>query len=304
LGRPSDEPQPAWESGGAADAPAGGAGPQQISVAEIDSTPFQPRRDFDDAALGELAESVKEHGLLQPLVARRHGNRYQLIAGERRLRAAVKAGLSHVPMQVREADDRQMAELAIVENLQRRDLHALEKAASFQDYLGRYGCTQEELAGRLKIDRSTLTNLIRLLELPRAVQDTLRRGAITPGHARALLPLGDEHEQLAFCRRIEDESLSVRSTEQMVQELIHEADAEPLSISDDATDTTPARARRVRTEHVATLERELRAALGTKADVKQGSKGKGKIVIHFSSNDEFQRLWEHLCGQAAHSQAG
>ena len=134
--------------------------------------------------------------MIQPLVVRRHGDRYQLIAGERRLRAAIKAGWQQVPAQVREADDRQMSELAIVENLQRKDLNALEKAASFQQYLERYGCTQEELAGRLKIDRSTIANLIRLLELPEAIQQAIRTGTLSQGHARALLPLGDEREQI------------------------------------------------------------------------------------------------------------
>ena len=130
---------------------------------------------------GSLAESITAHGLLQPVVVRRVEDGYQLIAGERRLRAARLAGWIEVPVKIVEADDRQTAELAIVENLQRKDLNALEKAASFQRYLEQYGCTQEDLAGRLKLDRSTIANLIRLLELPAAVQDALRRGKITPG---------------------------------------------------------------------------------------------------------------------------
>ena len=147
-------------------------GLQQIHVYEIENNPFQPRRDFDEAAIAELSDSLKQHGMIQPLVVRRTGERYQLIAGERRLRAAIKAGWQQVPAQVREADDRQMCEVAIVENLQRKDLNALEKALSFQQYLERYGVTQEELAGRLKIDRSTVANLIRLLELPEAIQQS------------------------------------------------------------------------------------------------------------------------------------
>ncbi len=227
LGRPlnaADEPQ------------AEGAGEPSrdglllLHVFEIENNPFQPRRDFDDAAIAELADSLEQHGMIQPLVVRRHGERYQLISGERRLRAAIKAGWQHVPAQVREADDRQMSEVAIVENLQRKDLNPLEKAASFQQYLERYGCTQEELAGRLSIDRSTIANLIRLLELPEAIQQAVRSGQLSQGHARALLPLGDEHEQIAFSRRIREESLSVRATEELVQQTIHQADAEPLSV--------------------------------------------------------------------------
>ncbi|MFV2069798.1 MAG: ParB/RepB/Spo0J family partition protein, partial [Pirellulales bacterium] len=185
-----------------------------IDVGQIDRNPYQPRCDFDEAALDELRQSIETHGLLQPLVIRRAGDRFQLIAGERRLRAAKAAGWAQVPVQIRDVDDRQLAELAIVENIQRKDLNPLEKAASFQRYLQQYECTQEELARRVKIDRSTIANLIRLLELPDTVQQALRVGAITMGHARALLPLGDEREQLAFCRRIREESLSVRDTEE------------------------------------------------------------------------------------------
>ena len=201
-----------------------------MPVRQIESNPFQPRQEFDEEDLQSLCDSLRTHGLLQPIVVRRNGDRYQLIAGERRLRAAVKAGWSEVPVQVMEADDRQVAELAIVENLQRKDLNPLEKAASFHRYLEQYGCTQEELASRLKIDRSTVANLIRLLELPAAIQEPLRQGKITQGHARSLLPLGDEREQLEFCRRIQDEGLSVRQTEAMVQDAIDRADAEPLAV--------------------------------------------------------------------------
>jgi ParB family chromosome partitioning protein len=281
---------------------AAGDGLPKVSVYEIENNPFQPRQDFDDAAIADLAQSIKEHGMIQPLVVRRQGERYQLIAGERRLRAAIKAGWSEVPVQVREADDRQMTELAMVENLQRKDLNPLEKAASFQQYLDRYRCTQEELAGRLQIDRSTVANLIRLLELPAAVQDAVRGGTITQGHARALLPLGDEREQLDFCRRIQEESLSVRAIEEMVQELIHQADNRPLSVV--GGQSRRGRPTRRSSEHLASLGQELRAALGTKVDVRQGAKGRGRIVVHFGSHEEFERLRELLCRPQRHSQAG
>lgn len=273
----------------------------QVHVYDIENNPFQPRRDFDEGAIDELAASLKQHGMIQPLVVRRNAERFQLISGERRLRAAIKAGWQHVPAQVREADDRQMSEVAIVENLQRKDLNALEKAHSFQQYLERYGCTQEELAARINIDRSTIANLIRLLELPEAIQDSLRAGTITQGHARALLPLGDEREQLSFCRRIQEESLSVRSTEELVQLTIHEADHEPLAV---VGGEAPRRKRsRGSSEQCAALEQELRAALGTKVDIKQRARGRGQIVIHFTSPEEFERLREHLAGHY-HREAG
>lgn len=298
LGRPADAEQ-------AADAAlaesASGDGLVRIHVYDIENNPFQPRSDFDEPAIDELADSLEQHGMIQPLVVRRNGERFQLISGERRLRAAIKAGWQQVPAQVREADDRQMSEVAIVENLQRKDLNPLEKARSFQQYLERYGCTQEELAGRISIDRSTIANLIRLLELPEQIQDSLRAGQLTQGHARALLPLGDEREQLTFCERIQAENLSVRSTEALVQETIQQADHEPLSVvgGEPPKPKRPAPSR----EQSAALEQELRAALGTKVDIKQRAGGRGQIAIHFTSHEEFERLRDHLCSHV-HSKAG
>src|SRR5262245_50560353 len=193
------------------------AGIVHLSVHEIDGNPFQPRRDFDEAEIDALAQSIRDHGLIQPIVVRPANGRFQLIAGERRLRAATKAGWTQVPAQVREADDRQVAELAIIENLQRKDLNAVEKAASFQQYLASYHCTQEELASRLSLDRSTVANLIRLLELPEAVQQAVMTGVISAGHARALLPLANHDRQTEFCQRIQNEDLSVRAIEQLIQ---------------------------------------------------------------------------------------
>jgi ParB family transcriptional regulator, chromosome partitioning protein len=277
-----------------------------INVYEVESNPFQPRTEFDKGGIAELSASIKEHGLIQPLVVRRVAGRYQLISGERRLRAAIMAGLAEVPAQVREADDRQVAEIAIAENLQRRDLGPLEKAVSFQQYLDRYQATQEELAQRLGIDRSTIAILIRLLELPDAIQAALRSGAITQGHARALLPLGDEREQVVFCQRITAESLSVRATEELVQQTIHAADAEPLghdmpaAAGRDGKATKPTK----RNAQLVALEQELKRALGMKVELKQTAGGRGKLTIHFGSHDEFERLHEQLSGQKLRSRAG
>ncbi len=286
LGTPAPQPAGEWN------APRSDEGLVKVSVTLVDANPYQPRTEFDEAEIGHLAESIKEHGVLQPILVRRAGERYQLIAGERRLRASIKAGLAEVPAQIKQADDREMAELAIVENLQRRDLNALEKAVSFQQYLEAYTCTQEELAGRLKVDRSTIANLIRLLELPSEVQDSVRSGAISQGHARALLPLGDEREQVKFATRIQAEGLSVRATEAAVQELVRAADSDPLEAADDASPRTV----KLRSEHLASLEQDLRTALGAKVELKHGAGGKGKIVIHFSGHEEFERLQRQLCG--------
>ena len=216
-----------------------------------------------------------------------------MIAGERRLQAAKRAGWIDVPVSIIEADDRQTAELAIIENLHRKDLNALEKAASFHRYLEQYGCTQEELAGRLNLDRSTIANLIRLLELPEPVQEAIRQGKISQGHARAMLPLGDDREQLAFCERIQKEGLNVRQTEGMVQELIAQADGGQLGVI--GRDGKPSRPRKARSEHVASLEQELRAALGARVKLTHNARGRGKLEIHFQSHEEFERIRQHIC---------
>jgi len=271
-----------------------------LNVHDIDENPFQPRRDFDEQELSSLAESLKEHDMLQPVLVRRSGGRYQLISGERRLRAAIKAGWTTVPARVREADDRMVAELAIVENLQRQDLNPIEKALSFKRYLDEHRCTQEELAGRLKLDRSTIANLVRLLELPPAVLDSLRKGLITAGHARALLPLGDERQQLEYCDRIGREELSVRAIERLVSEQLMAEDAETPAIAG----RVGAGKRRVKSEQLASLEQELRAAVGSKVEIQQSGRGRGKIVLHFTDHEEFDRLFEVLTNQAGHRPLG
>ena len=272
---------------------AGRPTPARVNIRQIDSNPAQPRQEFDPAEMQSLAESISTHGLLQPVVVRRVHERYQLIAGERRLRAAIQAGWVDVPVNVVEADDRQVAELAIVENLQRKDLNALEKAASFQKYLDHYGCTQEELAGRLKLDRSTIANLIRLLELPEPVQEAIRRGRITQGHARALLPLGDEREQIEFCGRIQREGLNVRQTETIVQETIDSADRDPLAAVE--TPAKPSRSR-AKNENIAALEQQFRTALGMKVKITHNARGRGKLLVQFRNHQEFEQLKKHICG--------
>jgi ParB family transcriptional regulator, chromosome partitioning protein len=261
----------------------------QLPLAEIEENPFQPRRDFSDAEIVSLAESLKEHDLLQPILVRRVGGRYQLISGERRLRAARHAGWTTIPARVREADDRLVAELAIVENLQRKDLNPVEKALSFKRYLDEHRATQDDLARRLKIDRSTIANLMRLLELPGVILDGLRKGTITAGHARALLPLGDEHEQVALAERVDREGLSVRDVERMVSERIGDEDGETVDVL-----PGPGKQKRTGSDHIASLEQEFRHALGTKVEIKSSARGRGKIVIHFQNHDDFDRLRSHL----------
>jgi ParB family chromosome partitioning protein len=263
-----------------------------LNCDSIQRNPYQPRQTFDEAEIADLADSIRVHGILQPLVVRRAGEGFELIAGERRLRAAQAADWRQVPVLIRDVDDRQMAELAIVENVQRKDLNAIEKAESFQRYIDQYHCTQEELAARVQVDRSTVANLIRLLELPGDVKKMVQEGGISQGHARALLPLGDEQEQIEFARRIKKDGLSVRATEQGVQDRIHALDGDGLRIVD--ADGNSRAVPRPRNEQVASLEQELRTALGTKVDLSQTAKGRGRITIHFKNHDEFSRLRQLL----------
>ena len=262
-----------------------------VNILLIDKNPYQPRLEFDPAEIQSLSDSLQTHGLLQPLVVRRHGDRFQLIAGERRLRAALKAGWRDVPVHVLDVDDRQMAELALTENLQRSDLNAMEKAAAFQRYLDTYGGTHEELAERLALNRSTVTNFLRLLGLPEQVRDMLQSGEITQGHARAILPL-EEWEQIEVCLRIRDEGWSVRQTEQYVRDLqdgVQERDE--WNIVGAPKQKPP----KEQDDHTTSLEQEFRNTLGSKVKLTHNNRGKGKLVISFASHDEFDRIYQLIC---------
>jgi len=257
-----------------------------LPVEQIDPNPFQPRRDFNPEEIASLAESLKRHEQLQPVLVRRVGDRYQLISGERRLRATIHAGRPTVRAEVREADDRLVAELAIVENMERKDLNPVEKAMSFKRYIDQHQCKQEVLATRLGLDRSTVANLMRLLELPKQILDWIVTGEMTAGHARALLPIGDEPMQMKLAKQIQEEGWSVRATETYVAELLRkEEDSETGLPVVNGT-----RQKRTVTPHVESLQNEMRHQLGTKVEIRQTSKGRGKITIHFTSADEFDRL--------------
>ena len=194
----------------------------EIAMELIERNPFQPRREFEPAAIDELAESIRKHGILQPLLvrARTDGEAgYQLIAGERRWRAAQQVGMETVPCRVIQFEDRQACEAALEENIKREDLNVLEKAAAFKDYLERFGGTIEELGRQLSMNRATVSNMMRLLELPESIQQLLRSNRITGGHAKALLPLS-EAQQNELARQIEQEQLSVRRVEDIVREML------------------------------------------------------------------------------------
>jgi ParB family chromosome partitioning protein len=254
-----------------------------LAVDQVDPNPYQPRRQFDPQEISALADSLRQHGMLQPILVRAIGERYQLIAGERRLRAGIEAHLHEIPARVLDLDDQRVFELAMVENLQREDLNAIDKAVAFREYLSKYGGTQEELAGRLGLDRSTISNLVRLLDLADEILDAVRSRQISQGHARALLGLPDAESQIAACRRVISEELSVRQTEALVTTGI----------------PTPARARirkdpahiaEPKAPHFVELEQRLHQRFGAPVLIRARSPEKGQIIIDFSSRDEFDRL--------------
>lgn len=257
-------------------------GQTRIAIERIDHNPYQPRKIFEEDDLAALSESIRTHGILQPLVVRPIGDRYQLIAGERRLRAAQAAGFADVPVHVVDFNDQQVLEAALVENIQRTDLNPIEKAQGFEDYLQRFHMTHEQLAARIGLDRSTVTNLVRLLELPPEVQTSVRVGQITAGHARALLAITDRDRQLSLCKEIIARGHSVRTTEALVKE----QKSEPSSPSI----RTPAE----KTTHVQSIEDELRQTLATRVEIRLKGRDKGQIILTFESNDDFERILEAL----------
>jgi len=263
-----------------------------IPTQSISRNPYQPRQDFDGEELAELVQSIAQHGILQPLLVRMVEGAWQLIAGERRLLAARKVGLAEVPCRVVEMDDKSVCEVAIVENVQRSDLSDLEKATAFQQYLEKFGGTIEELARKMGKDRSTISNCLRLLELPGEVKQALGAGQITAGHARALLPLEGEAQQIEICRQIPAQGLSVRQTEELVREKLLSSDTIPFTAGGKPKGRSGKGS--IGGAHVRDLERQLRDALGLKVEISLKAKQAGKLTVHFASNEDFEKICSFL----------
>jgi ParB family chromosome partitioning protein len=256
-----------------------------ISVDKIDSNPFQPRTEFDSEALQELSDSIKAQGVIQPVTVRKLGyDRYQLISGERRLKASKMAGLTHIPAYVRVANDRSMLEMALVENIQREDLNALEVAISYKRLIDECDLTQEELSGRVGKNRTTVTNFMRLLKLPPEIQTALRDSRISMGHARAILGISDVVKQLYVFRELLANDLSVREVEALARE---------------GGNKSPVNRKPAATSGEMNLEFEkiknvLSGHFGARIDLKRNASGRGKISIPFESDSDLNRILELL----------
>ena len=267
-----------------------GATRLSLPADKIERNPYQPRQAFADDEIASLAESIRAQGLLQPLVVRLVGEGYQLIAGERRLRACQVAGLAEVPVTVVEFTDQQVLEAALVENIQRVDLNPIEKARSFKDYLDRYAVTQEQLAQRLGMDRTSVSNLVNLLNLPDEVQGMVRSNQISLGHAKILKGMGDPAEQLRLAKKVMLEGMSVKALDATVRE----AKAEKPATGDDTPRERQDGPAFDKTPHVLGIETELRQKLATRFEIKLKAKDRGQIIINFETTDDFERVVEAL----------
>ena len=252
----------------------------EIDIDLIETNPFQPRTEFDETALRELAQSIKEQGVIQPVTVRKLGyNKYQLISGERRLRASKMAGLKTIPVFIRVANDEQMLELALIENIHRENLNAIEVAISYQRLIDECNMTQEEVSEKVGKSRSAVANFLRLLKLPAEVQIAIRDGHISMGHARALININDKEEQLRLLQQIIMDEMNVRQTEEMDDKAKGKADKERKQ-----TNYIP--------EHFKSSIKKLSQTINTKVKVKRNVKGQGSVVIDFKDEAEFDRIME------------
>ena len=279
----STTPQPAEEGQSSAQALQSSpvTSPLEIPIDQIHPNPHQPRRQFNDVALAELADSLKSNGLIQPVVVRRVAEGFELVAGERRLRAARLAGMSAIPAILREVDSFTQAQMALVENIHREDLNPLERAGAYRALIEQLGLTQAELATRLGEDRSTVANFLRLLELAEPVKAMIRDGRLSLGHAKVVAGVADVLEQERLANLAVNQGLSVRNLERVVQS---------ASVS-----AAPRKSKSEPSAHIQQLEKSVARQLGMRVQIRSGGgKGKGRVVIHYASLDQFDELLEKL----------
>jgi ParB family chromosome partitioning protein len=254
----------------------------QIKLSDLRPNPYQPRKEFDASAIEELKKSIEEHGVIQPIIIRKSIKGYEIIAGERRYRASKEAGLTTIPAVIKEFTEAQVMEIALIENIQREDLNAMEVAVAYQKLLERFDLTQEELSLKVGKSRPHVANYIRLLHLPENVQDYVSRGTLSMGHARALLGIKDRKTLINFAKKCIDEGLSVRQLEDLVKK-----------VEDVSRETKQTTVKKRPDIFLAQFEDRLQSNLGTSVKIKKGDK-KGKIEIEFFSNEDLERIMELL----------
>ena len=259
-----------------------GAEPSEVDLDLIVPGPMQPRTHFDEASLQSLSESIRSHGVVQPLLVRRRDSGFELIAGERRWRAAKLAGLTRVPVIVKDVPDESLLEIALIENIQREDLNPIEEAQAYKKLIETVGLTQEALASRVGRDRSYITNYLRLLRLPDDLQQLVKEGRLSTGHARTILALSHPDQQRRLARQILDGGLSVRTTEQMVHRMLEEKPAKNPVVP------------RVVDPNVRAAETKLRRALGTQVKILMSEQGRGKVEISFFNSQDLDRIYNLL----------
>ncbi|MEN3038045.1 MAG: ParB/RepB/Spo0J family partition protein [Candidatus Kryptonium sp.] len=256
----------------------------KIEIAKIKPNPYQPRESFDRDSLEELKQSIIEKGVIQPITVRRlPGGMYELIAGERRVKASAEAGFTHIPAYIIEVEsEKELLELALIENIQREKLNPIEIAKAYQRLIEELGYTQEEIAKKIGKDRTTVANFIRLLKLPEQIQESLKKGEITMGHARALINIPNKKLQIEIWNKIIKQGWSVRKVEKAVRDLLKGRELESKTLKKKTH--TPAGLR--------DIESKLKRIFGTQVKIKQSSNNRGEIIIEFYSNDDFERLLE------------
>lgn len=261
----------------------------ELDIESIEVNPFQPRSNFNDEALGELASSIRELGIIQPITVRKLDfNKFQLVSGERRFRASKLVGLQTIPAYIRIANDQESLEMALVENIQRQDLDPIEIALSYQRLIDEIQITQEKLSDRVGKKRSTITNYLRLLKLHPIIQTGMRDGFISMGHGRALINIEKKKDQIAIYERIVSQGISVRETEQLVKTFKGEGETPTAPEKKKGSKEVP--------PFVATGLEAIKDHLAAKVDITASAKGKGKIVIPFHSEEEFKRIKKLLTG--------
>ncbi len=264
-----------------------------IELDKIQTNPFQPRADFDAVALDELRQSIVEKGIIQPITVRRVENGYQLISGERRVRAAREAGMGRIPAYVIDVKtNEEMLELALIENLQREHLNPIEIAISYRRLIEEVQLTHDQLSQRIGKDRTTITNFLRLLKLPDVIQNAVRKGDVSPGHARALINVEDSAVQLTIFHRIADKQISVREVERLARDYQRVKTKRTHGISSAGESGTTAA-----NSSLSSVEDKLRQRLGTKVSVKALPDGKGEIVVEYYSPDDLERLIDLMAGE-------